>query len=635
MMRCGRSHVMWAVVLLVSVQLLSFLTRESSQEIKRTNDVVGASLDRSVPPPVAVSKAETGDRFAVGSGKRRSSEGEPTPPRPHHEEQERRSFSPPSSLPKLRFWPLPSGVRTGNEAAEFRSTEFVFTAESAGSLVFLRDTMHSLFQRVDVPAPQMVVVTESNKSSLRKGVEGLLRVHVSLSLGDCGNTSHFVLGTEKGVPFGANEGYSLTLSKVLHGQDSAPGVEGVLESCALPGLLRGAATLAQVLGQRLRVGKFQELPMIINDAPRLRVRGLLIDTGRAFFPVAYLKRIIHGMALLKLNYLHWHLVDDQSFPIEIRSVPSLHQAGAGWLGYIHNQEVSECSQPPGRFYKQGDIAELVEFARSRGVRIVPELDLPAHARSWGIGNKNLTVDCPGWVASANRRKGQYTANVPLNILGKELWATVSKVIEELVALFPDPWFHTGGDEVPKRCLQEARIPADEVPKFQNRIAGVLEGHKKHAMLAWDDSFGNGLSPPKSLGLIFQEWQGEKKIANIIKSGAYAIQSGKWYFDLAGACPDADACRKLSTASIPRELQPKFLGAVACAWELTLENCTSIEDTGAKWPRQFGKKVWTRLAGASAAWWDSRPAVGGDPQFSEVSTDWEAVGDLLKVEGIDM
>lgn len=98
-----------------------------------------------------------------------------------------------------------------------------------------------------------------------------------------------------------------------------------------------------------------------------------------------------------MNVLHWHLTDDQSFPIEIKKFPELHKKGAGWLGYIHNKGPTENEQQPGRYYTQNDVKELVEYARIRGVRIIPEIDMPAHTRSWGMGYEEISSHCPRYI----------------------------------------------------------------------------------------------------------------------------------------------------------------------------------------------------------------------------------------------
>ena len=125
------------------------------------------------------------------------------------------------------------------------------------------------------------------------------------------------------------------------------------------------------------------LPLTIDDAPEHAWRGLLLDSSRHFLPVPTIVRMLDGMAALKMNTLHWHLSDAQSFPIASAAVPALAESGA-WH--------------PSLVYAPDDLRAVVEAARLRGVRVVPELDMPGHSASWGLGEPELVVPCPKRVA---------------------------------------------------------------------------------------------------------------------------------------------------------------------------------------------------------------------------------------------
>jgi hypothetical protein len=169
-------------------------------------------------------------------------------------------------------------------------------------------------------------------------------------------------------PDGDNEAYRLQVS-------TTSGI--VIRAASVFGVQRAFTTLLQLFVGRNRVSSHNDanslassmlvikhLPIEVSDRPRFGYRGLLIDTGRTFFTVPFIKSIIDGMALLKMNILHWHLTDDQSFSLEIKSYPLLHRKGGTWLGQLHRQETAK-----GMYYTQEQVRQLIQYAMVRGVRV--------------------------------------------------------------------------------------------------------------------------------------------------------------------------------------------------------------------------------------------------------------------------
>ena len=161
------------------------------------------------------------------------------------------------------------------------------------------------------------------------------------------------------------------------------------------------------------------------------------NVSRHFFPIEVLKRNLDGMAALKMNVLHWHLSDDEGFRVESKRFPKLHEVGSG-----------------GSYYTQAEIRDFLAYARDRGIRVVPEFDMPGHSRSWVAAYPDLaSVPGPyrvGRIANSDTvmdptREGTYTF--------------LDKFIAEMAALFPDAYFHIGGDEVNNQ-------PWDANPKIQ-------------------------------------------------------------------------------------------------------------------------------------------------------------------------
>ena len=192
------------------------------------------------------------------------------------------------------------------------------------------------------------------------------------------------------------------------------------------GILRGLATLAQLPRRERLASNDWVLPYVdIQDQPRFAWRGLLIDAARHFLPVPVIKRNIDGMAAVKLNVLHWHLTDDQGFRVESKTLPRLHEVG-GADGY----------------YTQQEVREVLAYAAARGIRVVPEFDVPSHTISWIAAYPQLASDDQPYEVYRSWR----TANVALDPTRESTYALLDTLFGEMTALFPDPYFHIGGDE---------------------------------------------------------------------------------------------------------------------------------------------------------------------------------------------
>lgn len=148
------------------------------------------------------------------------------------------------------------------------------------------------------------------------------------------------------------------------------------------GVLRGLESFSQLLTPvSEEVLSLRLNATTIDDAPRFAHRGLLLDTGRHFMPPTTIRTLLDGMAYTKLNVFHWHIVDDQSFPYQSQRYPELSARGA-----FHPQLA---------VYTPTDVADLVEYARLRGIRVLIELDTPGHTRSWGVAHPELLTQCGG------------------------------------------------------------------------------------------------------------------------------------------------------------------------------------------------------------------------------------------------
>jgi len=190
------------------------------------------------------------------------------------------------------------------------------------------------------------------------------------------------------------------------------------------GVLRGLETFRQLL---VAGANGFEMPVAdIQDHPRFPWRGLHLDVSRHWMPVEVVKRNLDAMAAVKLNVFHWHLSDDQGFRVESKRFPKLQQLGSDGL-----------------YYTQEQVREVIAYARDRGIRVVPEFDIPGHTTSWLVGYPEL-ASAPG-PYQIERNWGVFDPT--MDPTRESTYQFLDAFTGEMTALFPDAFFHIGGDEV--------------------------------------------------------------------------------------------------------------------------------------------------------------------------------------------
>lgn len=278
------------------------------------------------------------------------------------------------------------------------------------------------------------------------------------------------------------------------------------------GVMRGVQTLLQLLFQFPN-----KLPLLtISDQPRFEWRGLLIDSVRHWMPVDTIKRQIDGIAAAKLNVFHWHLTDDQGWRIESKTYPKLHQMASDGL-----------------YYSQAQIKAVVQYAAIRGIRVLPEFDVPGHASAIAVAYPEL-ITKPG-PYQIERQWGVFEPL--LDPSNPEVYQFIDSIVGELAGLFPDPYLHIGGDEVHPTQWQQSKAVQTYMKTHQLADTYQLQAHfnqkvqlilKKHGkfMMGWDEIFHPDL--PKDI--LVQSWRGHDSLGQIAKAGYQGLLSTGFYID---------------------------------------------------------------------------------------------------------
>jgi hexosaminidase len=340
------------------------------------------------------------------------------------------------------------------------------------------------------------------------------------------------------------------------------------------GVLRGLATLLHL--SVLGAGSLRGCE--IDDRPRFAWRGLMIDVSRHFIPISALERTLDAMALVKLNVLHLHLTDDQGFRLESRAFPKLHENGSA-----------------GEYYSQDEIRALVAFSSARGIRIVPEFDLPGHASSWLAGYPQFGCSPESEYAVVETWG---CVDVCVNPLEEELYEFLESFFADILPLFPDEFVHIGGDEVfgeewrqtptiAQHMSEHGMDARDLQAHFNGRLRSILARFGKR-VIGWDEI----AHPDMPTDAVVQSWRGAESVAAVTKQGYASIRSHGYYLNALLPAAEhyaVDPC----PAGLDDEAAALVLGGEACMWtEFVDEN-------------NLDSRVWPRAAVIAERFWSPR------------------------------
>jgi hexosaminidase len=353
--------------------------------------------------------------------------------------------------------------------------------------------------------------------------------------------------------------------------------DGAKLDAATPlGTMHGLQTFLQLV--QVSPDGFAAPALKIQDKPRFPWRGLMIDVSRHFIPLDVLRCNLDGMEAVKMNVFHWHLSENQGFRVESKKFPKLHTLGSDGL-----------------FYTQEEIRDLISYARDRGIRVVPEFDMPGHSTAWFVGYPELASG-PG-PYEIERKWGVFDpAMDPTN---EKLYKFLDEFVGEMTKLFPDHYFHIGGDEVNGKQW-DANAKIQEFKKshglkdndalqayFSQRLQKIVTKHGK-AVVGWDEVFIPGV--PKDI--VIQSWRGQASLAQAASQGYHGILSNGYYLDLGWSTARHYAIDPLSgaAANLTPEQQQLILGGESCMWAEYVN------------PENIDSRIWPRNAAIAERLW---------------------------------
>jgi len=343
------------------------------------------------------------------------------------------------------------------------------------------------------------------------------------------------------------------------------------------GAMHGLQTFLQLVD--VSPGGFAAPAVTIHDQPRFPWRGLMIDSARHFIPLDVIRRNLDGMEAVKMNVFHWHLSENQGFRVESKKFPKLHELGSDTL-----------------YYTQDEIRDLIAYARDRGIRVVPEFDMPGHSTAWFVGHPELASGKGPY--EIERRWGVFDpAMDPTN---ERVYKFLDDLIGEMAKIFPDHYFHIGGDEVngkewdanPKiQVFMKAHgIRNNEALQayFSGRVQKLVTKHGK-TVVGWDEVLVSGV--PKDI--VIQSWRGQASLAQAAKQGYRGILSNGYYLDLGWSAARHYAVDPMSgdAANLSAEEKQRILGGESCMWA----EYVSPENVDSRiWPRNaaIAERLWS-------------------------------------------
>lgn len=461
-----------------------------------------------------------------------------------------------SSQP-IFLWPMPAQVACGDSTV-LVDPEFELVAYGlGGNSLIVSDAFDRYKRLIFSHYRQHFDIINPKELGL---LEGFLLERLTVNVSSDDNT----------LELGTDESYHLYVPNDTNIE------EAYLEANTVYGVLRGLETFSQLclFNFTSKMAEISNAPWDIRDSPRFKFRGLLIDTSRHYQPVSFIKQVIDSMAYAKLNVLHWHIVDEESFPLEIPSFSRL------WRG----------AYTPSERYTMDDAREIVEYAKARGINVMAEMDVPGHAESWGYGYPQL------WPS--------YDCREPLDVSHNFTFSVIDGILSDLKDVFPFGLFHLGGDEVDTTCwsntthvkqwLDENEMTASDAYEYF-----VLRAQKIGLSHGWDpvnweetfSSFADMLDPRT----VVHNWLGPGVAPKVVAKGFRCIVSNQdvWYLDHLSVRWESFYTNEPLDGITNSSEQALVLGGEVCMWGETVDASDLLQTI---WPRAAAaaERLWSPI-----------------------------------------
>ena len=333
-----------------------------------------------------------------------------------------------------------------------------------------------------------------------------------------------VLSTNEGLT--ANEGYILKINS-----QSAS-----VESSSSTGVFYGVMSIAQLITQTEGISFLPNCE--IADEPRFAYRGMHLDVGRHFFPAEDIKKYIDYIAMHKMNKFHWHLTEDQGWRIEIKKYPKLAEISSKraetLVGHGKNSDKKYDGTPYGGFYSQDEIRDIVAYAASKHITIIPEIEMPGHTQAVLAAYPEL-----GCTGGPYKVAEEWGVKPDIFCTTDETFNFLEDVLTEVMDLFPSTYIHIGGDEAPKtrweacpkcqqRMKEEGLQDEHELQSYFIKRIETFLNSKGRKLIGWDEILEGGLAPEATV----MSWRGEKGGIEAAKQGHDVIMTpnSHCYFD---------------------------------------------------------------------------------------------------------
>ncbi|XP_059431888.1 beta-hexosaminidase 3 [Corylus avellana] len=466
------------------------------------------------------------------------------------------------AVDRVKIWPMPKSVSHGHGSL-YMNKDFELKTEGTkynDASGILKDGFSRLLHVL-----QVAHVVDGNSSAADTSLL-LQGLHV------------LVFSPDDELQYGIDESYKLSVPA------SGKPVFAHLEAQTVYGALHGLETFSQLCQFNFTTSVI-EVPMVpwtVIDQPRFSYRGLLIDTSRHYLPLPVIKNVIDSMAFAKLNVMHWHIVDTQSFPLEIPSFPKL------WDGAY---SISER-------YTFADAAEIVSYAQRRGINVLAEIDVPGHALSWGIGYPSL------WPSKECQQ--------PLDVSNEFTFKVIDGILSDFSKVFKFRFIHLGGDEVDTSCwrvtphvrkwLTKHRMNESQAYQyFVLRAQNIALSHG-YELVNWEETFNN-FGNKLSRKTVVHNWLGGGVAKLVVEAGLRCIVSNqdKWYLDHLDTTWQQFYMNEPLTNITNPEQQKLVIGGEVCMWGEHIDE-SDIEQT-----------IWPRAAAAAERLWTSYNKLAKDPR----------------------